>query len=219
MVCVIAGGEGKRWGNYLGIRKQFAEINGEKIIYRIKRLFDPDVIITRKGWEVEGVKNVYHKPDKSWHGIDKLHCSVPYWNQNGKTLLILGDVYFTDEAAETIKNYDKRDWAMFGRLRRSKVKEKKNFNENFALSFYPEHHDQVTRAMRKSVQLYLSGKIPRNYMAQWYRIMHGKEGKDAHFKGYPQENLGNFVTIDDGTDDVDYPSDYTSLKKYHEKIG
>ena len=35
---ILANGDGKRWGNYMGVPKQLLEIDGETILHRMVRL-------------------------------------------------------------------------------------------------------------------------------------------------------------------------------------
>ena len=222
-IIITAAGNGRRWKNHLGTRKQFVEIGGEKIIYRIIRLFrdlGEITVITVKGFEVDGVKNVYHSPDLNYKGIDKINSTVPYWNVegDGQTLILLGDVYWTEDGANKVKNAiikskESGDWFLCGRLGKSNIPGRDwSFNENFALFFSMADHENFLRSIDRSVALVNQGLIRRNRMAQWYRIACGKDGYDADFRSQPQENLGHFVEVNDYTDDLDYDKDYKHLK-------
>lgn len=222
-IIITAAGDGRRWKNHLGIRKQFAVINGERIIDRIIRLFSDlgeIIVITKKGSEVPGVNNVYHTPELRYRGIDKLNSTVPYWNVegDGRTLVLLGDVYWTDNGARILreaieKAETERQWFLCGRLGKSNIPGRDwSFNENFALYFTMSDHENFLRAIDRSVELVNQGLIRRNRMAQWYRIACGKDGYDADWREQPQQNLGHFVEVNDFTDDIDYGKDYQPLK-------
>ena len=193
----------------MGIKKHLAPVP-EPLIERTLRQIggSPLIVSDSSDFDYLPVKRV--KPINPGYGnIDKILSAKKHWNPNGKTLLILGDVYFTDEAIRTILDHNEKDWFQYGRLHRNRFTEKR-YNENFALSFYPEHHESIIKAGKRSCELLQSKLIPRNCMAQWYRIMCGKDGKNAHTGGR-QENLGNFVEINDLTDDIDKPEDYERL--------
>jgi hypothetical protein len=220
-VLIISGGSGERWGNYLGLPKQLVPINGEVLIERtirqLRELGVKDISIIKESdcklFDCLDVPKLDITRRNDLHGdIDKLLSSRDYWNKEGKTILLLGDVYFTDEALKTIITHEGRDWYQYGRLGPNSITGKK-WNENFAFSMYPEHHEQLYEAGVESFRLLSEKLIRRNTMAQCYRVMAGKNGSDADYRGQPQEDLGNFVVIDDLTDDWDYPKDYEEMKR------
>lgn len=217
-VIVIAGGEGKRWNNFLGTRKHFAPINGEAIIDRLVRMYAPlghITFITVPGWELahKDVTSVHVEPglEEKWFDIAKIAATIPYWSKDECTLVLLGDVYWTEDGVSAVKDHVTspffQDWFMYGRLTKSNVKKHHPSNENFAMSFYPEHHNFVLESMHKSVKLFKKKEIRWNKMSQLYRIMCGKDGADADLAKMPQEDLGHFITINDLTDDVDWRDD------------
>lgn len=220
-IVIPAGGDGKRWNDFLGTRKQFAPVNGEMIIERLIRLFSDlghMYFVTKPGYELThpNVTSVYTESDleMEWLDIAKVASTVPYWSHDDVTLILLGDVYWTEEGAETVKKYvDKRQWFMYGRLTRSNVKKHHPSNENFAMSFWPEDHKTILKAMNHSVDLVDRGEIRWNKMSQLYRILCGKDGAQADYSRMPQQNLGNFIAIDDYTDDVDWRDDILDLWK------
>lgn len=220
-VLIICGGDGSRWKNYNNTEKHLVKINGEVLLERtIRQLKECNVkdisIIKEKGcssYDYLGVPTLDIVRKNNVHGdIDKVLSSKQYWSESVRTILILGDVYFSDSAIKSIVKYDYRDWCQFGRLGPSRFTGKK-WNENFAFSFYPEHISKIYNAGIKSFDLLSKKLIRRNTMAQFYRVMCGKDGRDADYRGQPQQNLGNFIVIDDITDDFDYPKDYEVMVK------
>lgn len=224
-IIIIAGGNNSRWQNYMNVRKQFAVLDGERLIDRTLRLFrhatdEPITFITKDKCYVDGVENVdVEDLEYNVYGdISKIAVTMPFWSRKGKTLILLGDVYFTEAGADIIKGNNEYDWLQYGRLGKSNVKRRHPSNENFAFSFYPETHFLISKSIQESVELLEKGLIRHNKMAQLYRIMCGKTGADADYKKLPQEDLGHFVEINDLTDDIDYPADYDDFLKALGKV-
>ena len=218
-VLIICGGAGSRWNNYKDTEKHLVKVKDEVLLERtIRQLREHNVtdisIIKEKGcnsYDYLDVPTLDIVRRNDLHGdIDKLLSSKKYWSGDDRTVLLLGDVYFSDDAIKSIVTCNDRDWFQFGRLNPSKITGKK-WNENFAFSFFPEHITQIYEAGVKSFELLNKKLIRRNTMAQFYRVMCGKDGKSADYRGQPQENLGNFIVIDDITDDFDYPKDYEKM--------
>ena len=99
-VLVIAAGEGTRWNNYRGVPKHKFPV-GEPLIERTVRLFkgcDITIVGRDESYAVEGAELVI--PEMvGLHDVNK-QCLLtePMWNKEGKTIILLGDVYFTEEA-------------------------------------------------------------------------------------------------------------------------
>ena len=203
----MAGGDGKRWGHYLGVEKQYVQVDGVPIIERAKSMFGRygEIVVADKGNILRNRKN---------GDIDKLMSGIPLWSKKEETIVIFGDVYWTPEAVKAICENAERDWFVYGRLGRNAVK---RWNENFAVSFYPQHHDHLVTTMKRAIKLADAKLIRASRVAQWYRVACGKDGKEADHIGQPQENLGHFVVIDDMTEDFDYPHDYENWKKHYTK--
>jgi hypothetical protein len=226
-ILILCAGGGLRWGNSLNTKKHLVKINNKPLLVRtieqIKSLNYSDIsIIKNKGvtdYDFLPVKKIDISKTKEIGDIDKIFSSRDHWSKTERTILILGDVYFTDQAIKTILNHSPRDWFQFGRLGHSNLPDRKwKGNENFGFSFFPEHIEKIKKSCWESINLKKKGLIRRNRMAQFYRIMCGKEGYNADKRGQPQENLGNFIEINDMTDDIDYFEDALALWKYLNSI-
>jgi hypothetical protein len=136
-VLIIAAGDGSRWGNYLGVPKHLVNIEGEILLNRTCRQFlrySSDVVVVGPDdrYSVQGTKLFI--PDMSERReLDKFASSMSEWNEQGKTILVYGDVYFTDEAVEAIVSHV-GDWRYFCRSKASSITGK-NCKEIFAISF------------------------------------------------------------------------------------
>lgn len=206
MVCiVIAAGEGTRWNNYLGKRKHFIEIDGETIITRTVRLagqFSSKVYVVGSSDDFRINGSTLFRPELNPldNDADKFLNSASLWNQEGRTVVLYGDVYFSDDAMQRIMEFQPREWTLFARFGPSKLTGKR-YGECFAQSFYPEHIVEHLAQLRNIVSARLKGKIKRCGGWEHYRSME-RLPLEKH------QRKGRFVEIDDWTEDFDQPSDY-----------
>lgn len=200
VALVICAGEGKRWDNHLGAPKHFAPVDGEPILARTVRLFDwADVKIVAPGdsrYCFDGTELVVPQLRPNLGGYDKFWSSEHLWSATGRTIILYGDVYFTDEAADTIRSDSRREWLLFARPHGSALTGRP-FGECFAQSFYPEHHDEARRALTAASEQFGDGGGWEQYLVLC--------GADRHCFPLPQDRM---VVIDDWTDDFDWPIDY-----------
>lgn len=218
---IICAGEATRWGNYKDTPKHLIEIEGERLLHRTVRLLnergvsDVHVVVKKKSelYEVEGSTQYEAKLDYEQNAdADKFLSSKELWNRDGRTLVIYGDCYFTDEAMDTIVGYPGKGWKLFCRPDASKITGTP-WGECFAQSFYPADLERHEAALHRIAELKKSGKIRRCGGWEHYRAM----------QGYPDEKLnrhvmaGNFILIDDWTDDFDYPKDYDEWNRRRAK--
>jgi CTP:phosphocholine cytidylyltransferase-like protein len=208
---VICAGKGERWGGHLGIPKHFIEIDGEKILHRTIRLLKKN-----------GVKNIFVVSDKDSryriagtiqyiakhdyeknHDADKFLSSKELWSKKGRTIVIYGDCYFTDEAIEKIVNFKKRDWTLFCRPNPSKITGHR-WGECFAQSFYPENIAEHEEKLHYIAELSKSGVIRRCGGWEHYRAMTGRTDSKVR---RPHTMKGRYILIDDWTEDFDEPQD------------
>jgi len=208
-VLVLSAGEGTRWNNYLGTTKHKIVIDGETLIERTTRLFkgcDITIVGRDESYAVDGA--TLHIPDEvGLHDINRqCYHTQDLWNKEGRTIIVLGDVFFTEEARDTIlKDYD--DIKIFGRQGES------NCNgclwgELFAHSFMPEHHEEYRLAFLKASKIIKEdGRL--NDWWEHYRFLDGIDPM-VHDVGE------RFVEINDFTDDFDRPENYNIWLKFYE---
>lgn len=123
-VLILAAGNGTRWENYRGTPKHRLLIEEEVLIERTYRQFskytDNIIIVCNDGEDTVNGAQTYIPPfDKSWKDIAKFWSSRDIWSSE-RNVLVFADVYFTDEAVETIMN-DKADLSFYLRDRASEI--------------------------------------------------------------------------------------------------
>src|SRR5690606_13709540 len=103
---------------------------GERLLDRLVRLLlesgIEDIYIAVKGedarYEVDGAKIYIAKINyKENADADKFLSSKDIWNKNGRTIVLYGDCYFSDEAIDKIATEEKEEWLLFCRPGRSKI--------------------------------------------------------------------------------------------------
>lgn len=209
----ICAGESTRWGEHLGISKHFAPIGGEPILERAIRLFKAngvkDIIVVSKSYELEGVKNIYPILTPEYYDADKFLSSHQYWHDNDRTLIVYGDVYWTEDAVRTVVEDDSKDFRLFCRPTPSKVTGTE-WGECFAFSLYPDDLKEAREALCYLVWLYEQEILERVGGWEWVRAMYVvKAGRmSEHLDECPL-----YMVIDDMTDDIDYPDDHTRIQE------
>lgn len=210
-IIILCAGEATRWKDYLGTKKHLIEINGETLLKRTTRLLNErgmnDISVITKEYDErydteysnqEVVKIDYEKNADA----DKFLSSKHLWNKGGRTVILYGDVYFTEEAINTILKFDKKHWTLFAREKASQITGTK-WGECFAISFYPEYADVFESKLREIAELKKQGRIRRCGGWEVYRAMVGLN-LNKH------KVTKNFVEINDFTEDFDFPSDFDS---------
>lgn len=222
---IIAAGDMTRWQTedgklYLNTPKHFVTFNGERVIDRTVRLLkergvgEKQIYVISKDYRLDGVVNRHPKLNKENYDADKFISSESYWDKKGRTVVLYGDVYFTDDAMDTILSNTEEHWRLFCRPTASEITGTE-WGECFAISFYPADHEYISRKLQQLIYLYKGELLDRIGGWEWARIVAGvpvvelPEHKDW---------LMCYVVIDDETDDLDYPEDYVRLKKVVEKI-
>lgn len=210
-VIVICAGEGERWGDHLGVPKHLIEIDGERLIDRTVRLAREhgasEVLIAAKRgdkrYDVPGARRVMARLNPDMGDADKFLSSRHLWDPQGRTVVVYGDVYFTPEAMRAILTDDHEDWRLYARFGPSKITGA-TAGECFAVSAYPQHHEEWTAALHRVAALWREGKLKRCGGWETYRAMHN----------LPADRLGKHrklerrMWINDWTEDFDKPDDY-----------
>ncbi len=218
---IVSAGEGRRWGNYLNIDKSNVIIEGEEpIIKRTVRQVKSHgskLYIISNLLQVAETKTKKPKNNPDWKEANKMFSSMPYWNQEGRTIILFGDIYFTDEAMDKIMQHDQPGFYIFGRAFGSQFTGK-HYGEIYAISFYPENKKQLLFALERVSKLENRGVIEKANVWATYRAMLKlpDDLMNEHIVG------SRFVNIDDWTEDFDYPHDYdnfmTNWKKFRGEL-
>jgi hypothetical protein len=206
IVIAAAGGPGK-WGDHLGVPKHLAPLTahgGEPLLHRTirqARAVTSDVHLTAPPddtrYDLPGV--TVH--DRGPHAPSEYASTRDLWNPAGRTVLLLGDVYFTDQAMAVIAAHRPRQYRVFGRYRASRMTGTP-YGEIFAASWWPEQHTAMDCFLSLVHRTRAAGRITRPpgwmLLRAWQRTPLGRHRVSPRF----------FTEIDDLTDDFDCPADH-----------
>lgn len=207
-IVIMAAGKCLRWGNYLGIPKQLAVVNGEPVIKRAIRLLKErgidDIWVTVREYGQYGdlgVNEYITSPnevsiDRVWGAKELSPCIYLY-----------GDVYYTEDAIDTILK-DESDWRFFGRRFPNKLK---NNREIYAI----KSNDLLIQKAGELRELHISGKL-ENSLGQFlhcYMIGLPINPKARNFPCKPEQLTPHHTDINDMTEDFDNPRDYRTFLK------
>lgn len=111
---IMSGGQGTRWNNYLGITKQEAVVNGERILDRTVRLLRENS--TDKIFILSS--NPHHENPKALRIQSKytnyFHQKYAYDYLNEETTFLYGDTYYSEDLIDIILTTDVSDIVFFG---------------------------------------------------------------------------------------------------------
>jgi hypothetical protein len=200
-VIILAAGDGTRWGNYRDTPKHLVTVEKEVLLQRTVKQFlkytdDVCIIGLDDRYNVEGATLYIPKGiNTNYKDANKFMCSQTLWNKNGRTVLVFGDVYFTNDAVKTImkttgefKWFLRKDASEFSGAR---------WKEIFALAFDATMINNITQTI-----LMLISRDQVKTQAGWalYSTMTGDR--------IPRSFVNHHhVNIDDWTEDFDYPED------------
>lgn len=213
---IICAGEGTRWNKHLGIEKHFIQIDeGETILQRTVRLLNQykhkkdEVIVVGLDdrYKTEGANLYIPTLNPNNYDADKFLSSRKIWNDNGRTVIVYGDCYYTESAIERITHYNRRDFILFARPFHHVWTG--NYGECFFFSFFNENIEGIERSLHRLIRMYSGGMIDRIGGWELYRLQVGLPVwmLDRHFVG------DNFEMINDISEDFDKPETYESFIK------
>jgi hypothetical protein len=197
----MAAGEGTRWGNHRGVPKHLVDVDGEPLLARLVRQFEArgcevvtltpndDRYLECGGWA--------RAPRFYELDTDKFLSTVEWWLPDDLTVVVYGDCYLSDEAADALM------WpGWVGRAGPSDLTGKQ-WGELFGVSVAPRQHGELAAAILRVRGLLLERKIWRGGGWEVYRAT---QGLGLHPDDH--EILHDFREIDDWSEDFDYPKDY-----------
>lgn len=230
LAIILAQGDGRRWelpdptftpalgGPYLGRRKQSVEVDGETLIGRAERLFRErgcDVLTVAHPELAEHVVGRLVTADDAWPtgtDQDKFFMSRPWWSPDARTVILWGDCWYSEAAADTIVNHPSDDLHYFRRPGPSRLTGHR-WDESFAVSFGVHEHDRVLRLAEAAVEAVRSGRIGRTKIRTHYALSLGLDEIDD---GRLLFDTPGQTIIDDWTDDLDSPYDYAQWVGGHQ---
>jgi hypothetical protein len=212
-VIILAAGSGSRWDDYRGVPKHLIEIEGEILLKRTVRQFlkytsDVWVVGLDERYRVDNANLFIPDVEENPKEMHKFISSHELWleEEDSKTILVFADVYFTDEAVETIVS-DKDKWKFFLRSKGSEITGKPH-KEIFAISF---NYDMTVIFSHQIFMLYVKANQIEN-AGGWY-LFRTMTNQNPHYRGNLFGN-NKYVEIDDWTEDFDYPQD---LRNWEER--
>ena len=201
---IAAAGESLRWQGYRGTPKHLTAVSGEVLLHRtcrqLTRYTDDIVVVGRdERYAVPGTQLYHPHNDPAWLDLGKVLSSRELWATAERTVLLFGDMYFTDNAVAQVMSSTK-DWVFFLRPGHSSVHTGRP--EVFGLAFDPSAH----ALLDSRLELLVKHKVAQS-RGGWclYRDMIRPSYGDS-FRN------DRHVKIDDLTTDLDYPSDLDSLE-------
>lgn len=205
-VLLVAAGSGSRWGDHLGVPKHLAPICGTTVLGRLVDQFGPHgqvtVVAPSDGRYVfDGAATVI--PDVRQTDADKFLSSAHLWG--GRTLVVFGDVFLTDEAVNLVVGLEDTLTA-FGRFGPSPLTGTP-YGELFAFNFPESEHDRVKAALWELDGWHQSGLIDRSAGWELYRRLNGATVRNVR-KHRRLSGPCRFVDVNDWSDDFDFPEDY-----------
>ena len=210
-IVIMAAGKCKRWGNYLGIPKQLAEVNGEPIIKRTIRLLKErgvgDIWVTVREYGQYGDLGVNeHITSPNEVSIDRVWGA----KELAPCIYLYGDVYYTEEAIDTILE-NKSEWQFFGRRVMKNIKNNREIYAIKANAFLIQKAGELR-------ELHLSGKLSNSLGQHLHCYMIGIpiNPRSRNFIFKTNEIADHHTDINDLTDDFDHPRDYRNFLKLFE---
>lgn len=204
---IMCGGKYKQFKN----PKHLSVIKGEVLIERTIRLLKEN-----------GVKDIYISTNNSafdYLDVPKLKHdnnfetdmkqAKGYWLDafyptTEPTTYIFGDVWFTDEAIKKIVNYQTDSNVLFG-TSIARNEEHQNWGEPFA--YIVNDTETFFKGIKDVKKLFDEGKTRRHPIVwELYRYLHGL---DINI----QRITDDYVDIDDGTIDIDYPEIINEIER------
>ncbi|MFY1686491.1 NTP transferase domain-containing protein [Plantactinospora sp. WMMB782] len=213
VAVIMAAGSGQRWANYGGTPKHLAVLAGERLLDRSVRLARANgatrVVVLGPDddrYRVPGAE--LHTPpvlsdDTPGLGATKFFNTRPYWSATDRTVLLYGDVWFSDDAMARIMGDERREWLHWCRFGPSRFTGCRH-GECFAVTFWPEHHASYLAALERTAAAHAAGTINRSGGWEVARAIHGvPDARLRKHRMHPQYQI-----IDDWTEDLDSPADY-----------
>ncbi|WP_129307993.1 hypothetical protein [Streptomyces sp. L2] len=206
-VIIACAGSQTKWGNHLGVPSHLVPLrahHGVPLLYRTvgqARELTGDVHLTCPAGDVR-----YKLPGVTVHEQDggapsEYAATRDLWNPRGRTVLLLGDVYFTDRAMDTIGGFRPQTYRVFGRPYGSRITGTP-YGEIFAASWWPAQHARMDKRLAHVHELRAAGIVTRP--PGWMLLRSWQQTRiDQHIV------TGDWFTpINDLTDDFDTPRDF-----------
>ena len=219
-VIICAGGNGgSKWNMHLGVTKHMIPIQGEPLVHRTQRqLLDrgftnvhlASSLENRPAYLLNQVKHILSPPLTGHIGDNSCAWHYKkYIDYTGTTIIMYGDVYYTDEFMDVLSKDPNDKFRIYGRCDESTITKNCRQGEPFAIvlpqNSITKHFQCLKQTMEVFPGLIQEGNTIAEDLSKYtYR----------KFVGIPYEAPGNVTESehwyewDDLTDDFDYPYDW-----------
>jgi hypothetical protein len=199
-VLILAAGEATRWQNHRGTPKHRLIIEDEVLIERTARQFlkytnDVVTVVQKNAHRVEGCSMYVPGQGRNLKDMAKFMSSQTIWSDD-RTVLVFGDVYFTDEAVETIMS-DTKQWRFYLRKEASEITGKP-WREIFGISFDASFNKDMNTAILRVVS-----RNTASSAGGWHLLMELLRTEDRNKLFMTDDH----ININDWTEDFDFPKD------------
>jgi hypothetical protein len=215
-VLILCAGEGSRWNNNKNVTKHMVVIEGEVLVERTVRQFlkyTDDIVIVSDGGlpDIPGTSSYIAKKSKKHKDMDKFLSSHEQWSDD-RTIIVYGDVYFTDEAVEIIAT-NHRKWCFFLRDKKSEITGKP-WGEIFAFSFDGYFNKVMLQTLKNIIfrSVVQDTPLPAGWTLLRY-LLGVKKTRDI----FVPEHRFAYININDWTEDFDYPHDLNTWLELRSK--
>jgi molybdopterin-guanine dinucleotide biosynthesis protein A len=212
-VIVCCAGSAQRWGNYLGAPKHLVPVDGVPLIKRtvdqLRARGFTSIFITLPGLDmryavaqaeqVTPLPSMFILPDTGLGG------SAAYWHQQEPTLVLLGDVAFSEAAMDTIAAARATDVTWFGRKGDGSLGK---YGEIFAALIPVERQAAVRSAAATVVALRHDKLISRISGWELYAVLNNIDPTAP-------VPAANWINIDDETEGFDFREEYEAWMRKH----
>jgi hypothetical protein len=206
-IIAAAGGQSK-WNEHLGVPSHLCPLTrhgNQPLVHRTieqVRGYTPDVTITTPDDDrYNSVAPMCVRSVVTGEHPSEYAATRHLWNEDGRTVLLLGDVFFSEQAMLQIMFDTRRQYMVYGRYRKSAITGTP-YGEIFAASWWPEEHERLDRTIKMVHDVRASGAVTR---PPGWMILRAYQGTPLNRHLVLSDW---FTEIDDETDDIDFPADY-----------
>jgi hypothetical protein len=200
ITIVLCNGSEDKWQDHRGVRRHFVEIAGERLIDRTVRQFGSraDVVVSGPDlrYKVPGAALYVPLDEPDNLDADILLSTRALWSSLDRTLVVLGDTWFSDAGVDAIVGLGDHRWFYVGREHGSRFSGT-DYGEIFALSFWPEHQAELLAVMLEVRRRQRDEGLWRGGLWEHYRILRGIDPLEHRIDGH-------FLEVDDETEDFDF---------------
>lgn len=195
---VLCNGPEDKWA--ADTPRHFVVVDGERLLDRTVRQFAAhgDVVVSGPDarYKLDAAALYVPRAEPEHLDADILLSTRALWAPHERTLVLLGDTWFTDAAVATIVGRRARRWCYIGRSAGSRYSGT-DYGELFGLSFWPADQPILLAAMYEVLRRQRDEGLWRGGLWEHYRVLRGIDPLEHRI-------AGRFLEIADETDDFDF---------------